>query len=306
MGKGFFLFRIKKRKTLVPGDIAKMLKSSEEVLESSYRNLDKINVFPVPDGDTGTNLYNTVRGINNSSDILSGALENARGNSGMIFSQFLIGFLSSMPEEARIGDVAACFRKGYESALSILDEPREGTMITVMRRAAEVMEEWKGRTDNITKAFAVLIKELRGEVERTKEMMDVLKKSGVVDSGALGFFYIMEGWNKYLGGKPSKLDEFVSEPVMISHIKIEHRYGTQILIETEKESSEMWRIVKPHGTDVRTIGRDGRVKIHIHTNRPERLAKVLEEHGVIVDMRIEDMVAMRGSLNAGDYYRRVL
>ncbi len=299
MFKNFFLFR---RRHVSLSDLREMMKKAAELLEAGKNSINAINVFPVADGDTGTNMYHTVRAISAAEDMLSAALEHARGNSGMIFSQFFIGFAESMGEKADIKQLSVAFSRGHEMARSIVDHPEHGTMLDVMEKASDLMKSFSRKTSGISRAFSWLVPELKKEVMRTRERMDVLKKAGVVDAGALAFLYIMEGWNIWLGGRPSSIGDIASYPVSVSHLDISHRFCTQILIETTAEPSDIVKLASNHGIDVRAISLDGKLKLHVHTNNPQRLASELRQFGRLVDMRVEDMVKM-GERHANSHRR---
>ena len=301
MFKNFFLF---KHRHITLSSLREMMKKAEKMLDTNKHKLNTINVFPVADGDTGTNMHHTVKAISLSEDMVSAALDHARGNSGMIFSQFFIGFAGSMGEKASISGIADAFRKGYETAMSIVDAPKRGTMLDVMEKASSLMEKFSKKTSDISRAFSLLMPELKNEVMKTRYRMEVLKNAGVVDAGALGFLYVMEAWNAWLGGRPLDLEGLASYPVSVSKMDISHRFCTQILIETEKSSSDIVKLAKRYGIDVRAISMNGRTKLHVHTNSPSRLASDLSMLGKILDMRVEDMLKMRE--RHADSYRRIV
>ncbi len=305
MGKGLFWFKIKKVRKISPDDIVMAFRKAEEIMRTKESKLNSINVFPVPDGDTGSNMYLTIKGINRGieesgiSSLKLVAVESARGNSGMFLSQFLIGFSEVIKDKMNINDLAEGFRLGYERAYRITDSPKEGTILTIMRKAAEYLESFSNKTTNITKAFSGVVARLKKDVRETRDQLSILKKSNVVDAGALGFVYFLDGWHASLGGSFSKdLDRFITEPVLIKEGPIKFRYCTQVLVETYEETAAIWKRLKKYGTDLRIVREGETVKVHIHTNTPNQVTQCLEEFSSIINMRAEDMLVSSIRLRA--------
>ncbi|HSR40549.1 MAG TPA: DAK2 domain-containing protein, partial [Longimicrobiales bacterium] len=177
--------------------------------------LNRINVFPVPDGDTGTNLALTVRAIsdhlrdNRDSGVAAVAREaaqaavlGARGNCGMMLSHFLLGFADALGERARIRsvDLSEALRAGVSSLYAAIERPVEGTILTVMRETADAAEESEAR--DLVTFFDQLLSRARSALARTPDLLPVLRKAGVVDAGAKGFVSLLEGVVLFIHGDP--------------------------------------------------------------------------------------------------------
>ena len=194
--------------------LKKMLENGLYLLQSHEDEINKLNVFPVPDGDTGTNMRLTLEnGIRRSNDrsesgaflksLSAGMLLGARGNSGVILSQFFTGFFQELshcnfigPGELRNGLI-----RGYRIAYQSVINPVEGTILSVAREGIENIRTQIGRSTSIDTILSMYVAEMKKTLAYTPEMLAVLKEAGVVDSGAKGFIYIFEGMLKYLYGE---------------------------------------------------------------------------------------------------------
>jgi len=204
-------------KHLSPVQLREMMKKSEEKIAVEKENINAINVFPIPDGDTGSNMFYTIKAIveevNNASDsdynsilqaISKGAFVGAKGNSGVIYSQFLIGIVEYLEDKEVITPVefSEALREGTEFAYDAVLNPTEGTILTVMQRVAEKAKELTSENPNINwlDYMEELVKAGKEALEETKELLDVLKAAGVVDAGAKGFVHILESWRDVIAG----------------------------------------------------------------------------------------------------------
>jgi uncharacterized protein len=269
-------------------------------------NLNRINVFPVPDGDTGTNLSLTmnmmIQGAKRSDSvgeqthlIASLALNNAYGNSGMIFAQYLQGLSHAFNDKVSITtqDLVAGFNQAFEKAFTSVSSPKEGTVLTVMKLWAQAWE--KEVNDNVEKMFEVVLKQLRDGVEHTKQQLKVLKENNVVDAGAMAFYYFMEGMHRFM--KTRNLDdinfkaaqlELVNEIMMSAEIG-DYRYCAQYLVKTNTEMSEFKQLIEPYGDSLVMNEVDQAISIHIHTNEPEKIMKQCVNHGQLISHKVDDM-----------------
>ena len=282
-----------------------------------YKNkLDEINVFPVPDGDTGTNMCFTLlpvaeeckdlvtSNISETMDIIADkALESARGNSGTIIAQFLHGMRKATRGKSimNISDVSEALLQGFISSKESLLNPEEGTIITVMRdvstKSAELVdnEELIYFEDFLEQCYHHSIISL----EKTKTILKILKKSDVVDAGALGFVLLIQGWlNSF-----QKNTKIQSHHLNISyeHEKIEalkkdidftitNKFCTECSIVGKNINRlELKEMVKNLGDSMVVAGTKDRVKIHIHTNMPAKLYKICSIYGKVVDRKVDDM-----------------
>ncbi len=288
------------------------LAGAAKVMKALER-LNAINVFPVPDGDTGTNLAFTLKGAVEriihlrrqrhigevAKELALGAVVEAKGNSGVIFSQFLAAFAEEIGDKSKLTarELAEAFnaaaRKTYES----LENPREGTILTVIRESSEEALRVTRESSDVVYMLEKMVEKARESLEKTKEMLPELKKANVVDSGALGFVLFLEGILKYVKeGHIEKL-EFGTERPTESAIEevedLDHRYCTEAVLETEKATGqELKKILMALGSSLIVVGVGKLFHIHIHTNKPHKVFDLLKEKGRILKKKVDDMLAM--------------
>ena len=282
-------------------------------LEVNRRRLNDLNVFPVPDGDTGTNMLMTLRygyeAVRESEEPLSAVAERlataasfgARGNSGVILSQFFKGLADGLSScaEADAGALSAALTSAYKFAYSSVAKPVEGTMLTVMRESATALEN-SLPLESIEEAFGVYLAEARRSLERTPDLLPVLKKAGVVDSGGSGVVAFFEGIEKYFLGEEigEEREEGSVETFDYSLVNKDtvFAYGycveglIQLKCETADFNSEDFcsGLERLGGSIVSTVVGD-KLKIHIHTKRLSRLMEYCQEVGEFLSIKIENM-----------------
>ena len=281
-----------------------------------YKNkLDEINVFPVPDGDTGTNMCFTLLPIieypdNNIPDhtgevfniIADLALESARGNSGTIIAQFFHGMRKATKnkEKLYIEDFSKALRSGYKSSIDSLMNPQEGTIITVMRDVSEKANELI-KVENIN--FKIFLNECYSTAEHslqnTKKILAILKKTNVVDAGALGFVLLIQG----ILNSIQKSSQIQSKHLNISYdqekidslkrgidFTITNKYCTECsIVSLDINRKELKEMIRHLGDSMVFAGTKDRVKVHIHTNKPGRFFKICNAYGKVVDEKVDDM-----------------
>lgn len=280
------------------------------------RDLNSINVFPVADGDTGTNLALTMRVVlqNSKKDknisktltsISEVATENAYGNSGMIFAEYLNGFAREAKSKTEINllefiDIA---EKASEYAYNAVASPKEGTILSVMR-------EWSSelRTlihiSNFETILDESINKVRILVEKTKYQLKVLSDNNVVDAGAKAFLFFLEGIHEFIN-KGEVLDIYEVENVQLDNHEnfipvnqdIEHRYCTQFYIESNRSKKEYQEKLMSLGDSLVITGNDRRYKIHIHTNYPDKVLNLISDDNKILSQKIEDMKLMNSIIH---------
>ena len=275
--------------------------------------LNRINVFPVPDGDTGTNVASTLQKVaagiarvrqrhvrEMSRALADEAVGGARGNSGAILAQFFCGFAEGLPDAPRVTtqDFGSAVVKASESAYAAIARPVEGTILTVIRDWARYLA---GRAQEV-KDFAQLLPESLSEakksLENTPNQMKALAKAGVVDAGAQAFVYLLEGIVRYLREAARRaLPEAPPEEVRAAVFdktpeSILFRFCTEALLEGDGlDRHELRRQAALLGDSVVVAGGSSKLRLHVHTNEPERLFEVVGRYADIAQTKVEDMRA---------------
>lgn len=307
-----------------------------EYAQKQRNELNRINVFPVPDGDTGTNLALTVRAIADHlranrdqavSDVAQQAAQaavlGARGNCGMMLSHFLLGFAEALRDRVRIGtrEFGTALSVGVDNLLHALERPVEGTILTVMRDTADAA----ARTvhSDFASLLAHLVEEARASLDRTPELLPVLKRAGVVDAGAKGFVSLLEGVMVFQHGdgparrrrraRDAEPVDLLAEPdeafvrgegapaagnVEISGTSELHRFCTEALVRGQGlPSQELVRSrLRDEGDSLIVIRTGDVLKVHVHTDEPERVFAYLRSVGTLVTHKAEDMRAQHAAL----------
>jgi len=283
--------------------------------------LNKINVFPVPDGDTGTNMAFTMNAILDGTsnhvhsridDMLEGvadsALDGARGNSGAILAQFFQGLSDGSVglESMNAKELSIAFIKGSEYARDALSEPKEGTILTVIDDFSKKLEELssQGETD-IEKILEISLVRAEESLQNTPNLMPVLKKAGVVDAGAQGFVDFIIGMHEFI--KDGSIEEEYGEIIPITdpgdnhdiHVNdLTYRFCTECMIIDDSESIDRTDIKQAlinSGDSMVVAGSRKRAKIHIHTNNPASIFSICENFGVVTGQKADDMVHQQDS-----------
>lgn len=295
--------------------LGRMFLSGAKNLEAKKEWINELNVFPVPDGDTGTNMTLTIMAaaseVSALSDptmktlakaISSGSLRGARGNSGVILSQLLRGFTKSIEHHEQVDAMAfaRAFEKGVETAYKAVMKPKEGTILTVAKGAAVKALEIAEDSENLETFFADVIAEAEEVLSRTPEMLPVLKEAGVVDSGGQGLLEVLKGaFDGYMGKeidmnfeKPAHA--VMSNPVSAEESDIKFGYCTEFIIMLEKEFPEKEeKAFKEYllsiGDSLVVVADDEIVKVHVHTNAPGDAIQRALTYGQLSNMKIDNM-----------------
>ena len=272
--------------------------------------INKINVFPVPDADTGTNLASTMRSVIDSSkptlslketadSMADAALQGARGNSGIIFAQFLLGFSNEMKstDKLDVDQFSSAITKAVAYTYEAINEPVEGTMISVIREWAEYVHTLKDKVDDFKNLFAESISKAKQSLAETKDKLEVLKKANVVDAGAKGFVVFLEGIVEFFKkGEIKKIVQQRGEVLAanigeIPHDQITYRYCTEALISGKNLSrQDIKAILKDAGDSIVIAGSNRKLRVHVHTDEPASLFDELAPLGKIEYQKVEDMV----------------
>ena len=286
----------------------------EAQLTGHKEEVNALNVYPVPDGDTGTNMGLTIKSaVKNVNDGMSvkeicstisrGALMGARGNSGVILSQILRGFTLSLQntKEIKAADIAAALNKGVEIAYKSVLKPVEGTILTVSRKAAEAAANAAETAETIDEVLTAAIEAGRVALDHTPDLLPVLKEAGVVDAGGRGFLYILEGGLAALRGEEIVVadkeelvvkDKTVAFSAEFQETDIKFNYCTELMIHNAKEDHEY---VRKHiteaveGDSLVCVGDEGIIKVHYHSNDPGKIISFALTIGELFDIKVENM-----------------
>ena len=303
-------------KTINVDVLAKMFLAGAENIEAKKDYINELNVFPVPDGDTGTNMSMTimsaakeVTALNNpemkdlAKAISSGSLRGARGNSGVILSQLLRGFTKAIKEEKEIDvlALAAACQRARDTAYKAVMKPKEGTILTVASGIATKAAEMAEETDDLEVFIPAVIEYAEEVLNKTPEMLPVLKEAGVVDSGGQGLLEVIKGgYDAFLGKEIDYSSIKPSTSVTVNKVNAEDTadikfgYCTEFIILTEKEFTEedeheFKKFLSSIGDSIVCVADDDVVKIHVHTNDPGLAIQKALTYGQLSKMKIDNM-----------------
>lgn len=305
----------------------RMVNSGAANLKAHAVEINDLNVFPIPDGDTGDNMLMTIMGgVHHGSDVSaslsevaegvsSGMLLSARGNSGVILSQFFEGIKKGFSglTSADVGEIGAAFKKGVEQAYASVATPTEGTILTVVREATEyACAEGADSPEGFLNSF---VEEAKRSLARTPELLPVLKKAGVVDSGAAGLIYIVDGMMKAAFGEDVAdsgmaiagsegeidLDAFGEDSVL------EFGYCTELLLRLQNAKTDISTFdvstirdyLATVGDSIVTVRNGSIVKLHVHTMRPQLVLDFCQRYGEFLKVKIENMSLQHNGTERG-------
>ncbi|HAS80404.1 MAG TPA: DAK2 domain fusion protein YloV, partial [Fusobacteriaceae bacterium] len=289
--------------------------------------LNDLNVYPVPDGDTGTNMSMTMQSVENElvklnheptmsefCELLSEAiLLGARGNSGTILSQIIQGFLNGFEnkEELNIDDITRSFEEASKLAYKAVSDPVEGTMLTVIRVIAEKAKEYNGPKDDFI-PYLLYVKAAAYEaVEETPNQLLKLKEAGVVDAGGMGVFYLIEGFEKSITDSEllKDLERIVKSQAhrreklgaTTIDVDIEFKYCTEFIVQAGKFNIEdLKKEIKEYGDSMVVAQSSTKTKTHIHTNNPGRVLEIAMKYGGLDNIKIDNMELQHRSLHLSE------
>jgi hypothetical protein len=287
--------------------LKRALIAAKAQLEQHMEEVNSLNVFPVPDGDTGINMFLTmesaVEAMEKSQDTSAaaisasaakGALMGARGNSGVILSQILKGVAEGIRERESFtsADLANALRIGSERAYKVVANPVEGTILTVIREASEAASKAAERGASFAHTMMSVVSRAKKTVGKTPEMLPVLKEAGVVDAGAKGLYYVFEGMKDSICRKPAyRLARKPSSKVPTAKKK-ERVYGfdLQFMIQGENLPLEEIRdTVAASGECPLVVGDESLIRVHVHTMNPDDIVNYARSKGMLTDIIVEDM-----------------
>jgi len=291
--------------------------AAAEWVEAGREDLNRINVFPVPDGDTGTNFAMTLKAVAQSVDELERAslpdvtkamadacVLSAHGNSGMLLSHFLLGFRDSLGNRETAGpaDVARGIRTGADRILQALDEPVEGTILTVCRETASVAEGVAESTKNFHEFMKQVVTGAQHALEKTPELLAALREAHVVDAGAKAFVRLLEGILRLIEGHPTRtpeMDEADAQPEVTPFAAAatevakdrDFQYCTEVLVRGNDfpSSTDVRAILRKMGGSIVVLCTGELLKVHVHTDTPQKVFELAESWGTLEATKADDM-----------------
>jgi len=286
--------------------LKKMFVLSWEKVEKQKEQINKINVFPVPDQDTGTNMAKTLLGIKEavenkefkdfdeiSAAALDGALTCAQGNAGVIYTGFLAGFLPLLDKNpVTVKKWSLAFEKGAERARKSIQNPKEGTILDVIDAASQTFKEESEKETDVVNVLKRAVEKAQEALLATREKMEIFRKANVVDAGGLGFLMILESYLEALEGekKEEKAEIKPSEKVRRFVQTLSNRYEVVFLVENPKFDEETLKNkLKGLGNSLDIVRIGQKLKLHIHTDFPDDVKQIARQSGRILDLRVEDM-----------------
>ena len=308
-------------RTLDGATFHRMLCGGAGGLRSNVQLINDLNVFPVPDGDTGTNMSRTIEsGLAKLSvedqplgamahDVAQGMLFGARGNSGVILSQFFAGLCGALTEKetATVGELAEAYRQGVTRAYAAVVKPVEGTILTVLRESAEYAGQRIAANGTLNEFLRLTVEEAERSLERTKEILPILTEADVVDSGGAGYLCIAKGMYESLqsdaeirlepsGGRESKAE--INYDLFTADSVLEYGYCTECLVRLQRVKAEPSSFdekafadeLEAMGCDSIVALKDGDVlKVHAHTATPAVILTLCQRYGEFLNVKIENM-----------------
>ena len=303
--------------------LAKMARGGAAQLRANAEEVNALNVFPVPDGDTGDNMSMTMEGgisalIGHDSylvgdvmdTIAHGMLLGARGNSGVILSQFFAGIAKGLSDldHADAAAIGEALRQGVKQAYSSVMKPTEGTILTVAREGVEYAVSGINDQTTVEDLFADLIQEMYASLQRTPELLPALKEAEVIDSGGAGLYYIMDGFNRVLRGEELVAEATAapatkSAPIDVTKLSfgpdsvMEYGYCTELLLQLQNSKvnvsafnvGEIKSFLQTVGDSIVAFQTDSIVKLHVHTMTPEKVLEFCRRFGEFITIKIENM-----------------
>lgn len=322
-------------KTISGQQLKQLFLSGANNLYNHYPEIDQLNVFPVPDGDTGMNMNLTLtsgaKEINNLNDedcsliansFSKGLLMGARGNSGVITSQIFRGFAQGIAGKSSLSarDLAVCFVKGKEVAYKAVMRPVEGTILTVIRESSAALDEAVKKDTSIEAALDLLLKEAKASLQRTPDLLPILKEVGVVDSGGAGLCVVIEGMSECAHGRFVERSSLSNEGTPTTNVlstyagaklsEDEEGYGycTQFILRLGKGEdgkkpfieNKFQNFLSTHGKSLVLVRDDDIVKVHVHTLNPGIMLNYAQNYGEFVSITIENMSEEHKNIQNGD------
>lgn len=302
--------------TYSSNNVLNAVAAAAKVLDERKEEVNRLNVFPVPDGDTGTNMSLTIQSVVSNvanlpigasgadirKAITTGALMGARGNSGVITSQILRGLCegSQGSSEFNVASIAAAFERAREVAFQAVRKPVEGTILTVLRDSAAAAKEAADQELSLPDALDAIVGEAYASVQRTPDLLPVLKEHGVVDAGGFGLAIIFDAFTSALLGRAGTMVDEMSF-VRGSHPKVEieqvndwegsqYRYCNEFLVDSDTlDKDAALEFLSTMGDCELCVGEVPKFKVHVHSDHPDQVLKYFLDHGQISEVFIHNM-----------------
>ncbi|WAN63237.1 DAK2 domain-containing protein [Candidatus Phytoplasma rubi] len=312
---------------IIDGDLfKKMIINGAFNLKKNYQKINDLNVFPVPDGDTGTNMQMTmmegvkkIQLINDSSIITvtkvlaEALLMGSKGNSGVILSQFFSGihdYIDNLQKnKINVEEFISSLINGYQKAYEAVIEPVEGTILTVLRESIEETVKKKEEIKTIKKAIQITIENAKISLNKTPNLLPILKKSKVVDSGGAGFIFILEGMLLYLDNVELENDDAQDFDLKLNYdiheiSDFKNQYCTEFIIKLNNldkfDINNYKKQMSCYGDSLILFKNNDLLKIHIHTNNPNDVLKNLLIHGQLIKSKVDDMKKQHSEFISGN------
>ena len=298
-------------------------------LALNYKKVDALNVFPVPDGDTGTNMRMTIVAgaaeVKNDTETSiydvakkasRGMLMGARGNSGVILSQLFRGLYKGLAGHNMVNavELGVAFKSAVDQAYGAVLKPQEGTILTVARETTEYVNKMVTEKTTLIEFFELLMEEGNRSLQRTPELLPVLKDAGVVDSGAVGYLCVIEGMLKALQGEPIEASAILENThVSVSrtfnaHSTLEYGYCTEFILQLQYSKVDIANFdikvitdfLETLGDSIVAIKDEDIVKIHVHTKTPGVVLNTCQQYGEFVTLKIENMSVQHSEMAVSD------
>ncbi len=286
-------------------------------VSKNRESLNKINVFPVPDGDTGTNMSMTLLAATREMETLEevslettakaaawGALMGARGNSGIILAQILSAMAESVEEKARLlaDDVAVAISRATKKAYRAVLHPAEGTILTVIREVSESAGKIVETEKDLSRLLAGMVDAARASVERTPLLLPKLREAGVVDAGGLGFLHFLEGMLRLIQGVDATIDSVEEDDATgtkgreAPEHQWKYRFCAEFILKGTRISEEaMKATLSEMGDSVVVVGDSRLARVHIHTGEPEEVLRYAGSLGQVSSIKVDDMLVQHTS-----------
>lgn len=296
-------------------DIVNAIAQASALLSSRKEEINRLNVFPVPDGDTGTNMSLTLESVvaglkalpadagraDVRKAIVSGALMGARGNSGVITSQILRGLCEGSEDCERFdaGSIAASFKRAVEVAFQAVRKPVEGTILTVLYDTAQVASACAADGLNTNEALDAVVSEAYASVQRTPDFLPVLKENNVVDAGGFGLAILLDGFSAAIQGRSESVGEGLLVGADAPRVEIEqiddwegsdYRYCNEFLVDSDDlDPEQALDFLQTMGDCELCVGAAPKFKVHVHSNHPDQVLKYFLDRGQVSEVFIHNM-----------------